>query len=232
MKPAGFRSGMTLAETMIAVSVLAIVMTAVGTSFITAQRMLKEAMGLSELSLAAREMREKILFHASPSSDGTSYAGLLSASFSSASGTPINSSGSKITMEVCSMSGNSLSDLSESTSPVEIELKTSGDGGKHYLCNNKISNAGSAARWLRPSGTSVLNSSMNEMVSFDMAGQVNSTTFSSSQNAIRINLDFAITSNAKNPDGSPMIRRERIVVPVFGIIQPLNITSSDGKAYW
>ncbi len=228
MNSVNYKSGMTLVESMIAASVLAVVMTAIGSSFVTTQRMLKDAMGLSELSLAAREMREKILFHASPSSEGKSYTGLLSGKFSSDTGAPINSSGTAITMEVCT-TGSSLPKNDDPTSTVEIKLETSEDGGKRYLFNDK---ATGSDRWFRPIGTSVLNSSLDEMLSFDMLGEVNSTTFSSSGQAVRLNIDFEITSDAKNADGSPMIRRERIVVPVFGVNQPLNITSTDGKAYW
>ena len=66
MRAASYRRGMTLIELMVSAAVLGIVMSAVASSFITTQRMLKEAMGMSELSLAAREIREKLLFNASP----------------------------------------------------------------------------------------------------------------------------------------------------------------------
>ena len=230
MKMSRHRCGMTMVELMVSIVILSIVMAAVASSFLTTQRMLKDAMGLSELSLAAREIREKILFNASPRSDGTSYAGLLSCKFNGASGMPFNSSGSAITMEACTM-GGTLADRSDSPAQVEIELETSSDGTKRYLYNNKTPNATSRTRWFWPSGTSVLNTSMSDIVSFDTAGAVDSSVYSSSQNAIRINLDLVIASDAKNPDGSPIVHRERIVVPVFGIIQPLKIASG-GKVYW
>lgn len=230
MKMSRHRCGMTLIEVMVSVSVLSIVMAAVVSSFLTTQRMLKDAMGLSELSLAAREIREKILFNASPRSDGTSYAGLLSCKFNGTSGMPFTSSGSAITMEACTM-GSTLAGRSDSPAQVEIELETSSDGTKRYLYNNKTPNATSRARWFWPTGTSVLNASMSDILSFDTAGAIDSSAYSSSQNAIRINLDLVIASDAKNPDGSPIVHRERIVVPVFGIIQPLKIASG-GKVYW
>lgn len=224
MTKAKHRRGMTLIELMISVSIMGVVMSAVISSFLTTQRMLKDAMGLSELSLAARAIREKILFSASPHSGSATYAGLLSSKPSG--GRPITSTG-KITMEACTM-GSSLAGMSSTPAQVQIGLATSSDGKSRYLFNDKDTNS---ARWFWPIGTSVLNSSMSEIVSFDTAGAVNSSTYGSSQNAIRINLDLVLTSDAKNPDGSPMIRRERIVVPVFGIIQPLKIASG-GKVYW
>ena len=119
MKMSRHRCGMTLIEVMVSVSVLSIVMAAVASSFLTTQRMLKDAMGLSELSLAAREIREKILFNASPRSDGTSYAGLLSCKFNGTSGMPFTSSGSAITMEACTM-GSTLAGRSDS--PAQLEM--------------------------------------------------------------------------------------------------------------
>ena len=230
MKAVRHRRGMTLIEVMISVSVLTIVMGAVVSTFLTAQRMLKDAMGLSELSLAAREIREKILFNASPRSDSTSYAGLLSCTANSTSKSPINNSGTKITMEACTM-GSTLADRSSSPAQVEIELKTASDGTKHYLYNGKTPNPSTKARWFWPIGTSVLNTSMSDVLSFDAPGAINSSSFGTAQNAVRLNLDIVLTSDAKNPDGSPMVRRERIVVPIFGIVQPYTITSS-GEDYY
>ena len=230
MKMSKFRCGMTMVELMISIAILSIVMASVVSSFVTTQRMLKDAMGLSELSLAARQIREKLLFNASPRSNGTSYTGLLSCKFNGTSGMPFTSSGSAITMEACTM-GSSLADRSALPAQVEIELETSSDGTKRYLYNNKAPDATTRSRWFWPAGTSVLNTSMSDILSFDTAGAVNSSAYSSSQNAIRINLDLVIASDAKNPDGSPIVHRERIVVPVFGIIQPIKIASG-GKVYW
>ena len=60
------RGGFTLAETMVAAAVGTLVLGVVLSSFIAAQRMLHTAMAESELSLAMREMRDKLLFKASP----------------------------------------------------------------------------------------------------------------------------------------------------------------------
>lgn len=230
MKTANYRRGMTLIELMISASILTVVMVAVVSSFVTAQRMLKDAMGLSELSLAAREIREKILFNASPYASNTSYAGLLSCAFNGTTGVPITSTGNAITMEACTM-GNTLAGISATPAQVEIVLNTSTDGAKRYLYNNKTPNASTMKRWFWPTGTSVLSTSMSDILSFDTGSAVNSSAYSTAQNAVRLNLDLVLTSDARNPDGSPMIRRERIVVPVFGIIQPLKVASG-GKVYW
>ena len=59
------RRGFTLVETMMVASISIIVLTAVMSSFMATQNMLHTAMAESELSLAMREMREKLLFKAS-----------------------------------------------------------------------------------------------------------------------------------------------------------------------
>jgi len=221
------RRGMTLLETMIAVSVLGVVMTAVMSSFVAAQRMLKDAMGLSELSLAAREIREKILFHASPGAGGTSYAGLLSCRLDGDTGLPFASSGGAVTMEGTSL-GSSLS-ATGSTAKVRIELHESA-GGRRYLCN--VAAGGSpTSRWMSPPGTGIAASSLADLVSFDTPAAVGSCSYGSAQNAVRLNIDLVIASDARNPDGSPMVRRERIVAPVFGAVQPFKVTSG-GKDHY
>lgn len=225
MRARTHRRGFTLVEMMVSVAVLGIVLTAVGASFITTQRMLKDAMGLCELSLAAREIREKLLFSASPSGDGVRYAGLLSASAYGSSGAPVSAGGNSITMEACTM-GATLAGRSTSPAQIEIELETASDGTRRYLYNNKITSEGAGARWLRPLGTSIMSDSMSDILTFDTPTARNSSSYGSSQNAVRLNLDLVLTSDAKNPDGTPMVRRERIVVPIFGVVQPFRV---DGK---
>ena len=57
----GCRRGFTLVEAMIAATIGGIALAAVGLSFLAAQRMLHTAMAESELSLAMRELRDKLL---------------------------------------------------------------------------------------------------------------------------------------------------------------------------
>ena len=66
------RKGFSLIELMIVVSVSTVIFVAVGSSFITAQRMLKTA----ELSLAGRELRDKFLFRLGPTVNGVHYGGI------------------------------------------------------------------------------------------------------------------------------------------------------------
>ena len=63
------RKGFTIGETMVATLILGIVLAAVMTTFLSAQRMLATSMAESELALASRGLREKLLFHAAPAVD-------------------------------------------------------------------------------------------------------------------------------------------------------------------
>ena len=67
------RKGFSLIELMIVVSVSTVIFVAVGSSFITAQRMLKTAMAEAELSLAGRELRDKFLLRLGPTVHGVHY---------------------------------------------------------------------------------------------------------------------------------------------------------------
>lgn len=230
MHATSHRRGMTLVELMVSTAILGIVMTAVVSSFLTTQRMLKDAMGLSELSLAAREIREKLLFAASPHSSNTHYAGLLSGKANSTTRSPVKSGNSAITMEVCTL-GDSLAGVTSTPAQVEIELKTAESGSKRYLYNSKTPNAATRARWFWPIGMSVLSTSMSDMLSFDTKDAINVKDSSKSQEAVRLNIDLVLSSDVKKPDGSPLTRRERIVVPICGVIQPMKVSASGGDYY-
>ena len=83
-----FRRGFTLIETLIASTIGALALAAVVSVFIIAWSMLSTAMAESELSLALREMRDKLLFKVTPDIGGQHYAGLRSRRTSAVSTTP------------------------------------------------------------------------------------------------------------------------------------------------
>ena len=72
------RKGFTIAELTIATAISAIVAVTTFNLFLGSQRLLKLTLARSELSLQARAMRDRMLFHAEPEL-GTSSTGLLSA---------------------------------------------------------------------------------------------------------------------------------------------------------
>ena len=74
------KAGFTLLEVMFATVIFSIVATSLLTFFIGVQRLSRRATATSELSVAMRELREKLLFHAQPPDDESVRSGLLSGS--------------------------------------------------------------------------------------------------------------------------------------------------------
>lgn len=73
------RTGFTLVEMMVTVAIFAVIAAAVASSFIGGIRLLKATFATAEMSLATRDLRDRLLFHAAPKGkDGTIWAGLLS----------------------------------------------------------------------------------------------------------------------------------------------------------
>ena len=72
------RAGFTLLEVMFATAIFSIVAASLLTFFIGVQRLSRRATATAELSVAMRELREKLLFHAQPAGDGVVRSGLLS----------------------------------------------------------------------------------------------------------------------------------------------------------
>ena len=193
------KRGFTFVEVMVATAIMGIVMTAVMSSFIALQRMFKTAMVEMELSLAARQLREKLLFRAAPVIDNVTYAGILSGT--NASSVVEGGATPNIQMS-CAGIGTSLADLR----PQSMRILMS---GKH-LQNERMPNKDAHADWLWPSGISLADSSISDVVGYD----------EDSVGIYRLFLNINLKANVNNHDGTPIIRRERIAVPVFGRLQP------------
>ena len=72
------RGGFTLVELMITSVISAVILGAVVSSFFGGIRLLKATFATAEMSLRARDLRDRLLFHAAPTHDNTVWAGLLS----------------------------------------------------------------------------------------------------------------------------------------------------------
>ena len=123
------KKAFTLVEVMVATMVMGIVMTAVITSFLVLQRMFKTAMVEMELSLASRQLREKLLFRAAPVIDNVTYAGILSGTNASS----IVEGGATPNIQMsCAGVGTSLADLR----PQDMRILMSGS----HLQNERMPN--------------------------------------------------------------------------------------------
>ena len=210
------KKGFTLMEFMIAGMVLAIVLTAVMSSFLTTQRMLKESMTESELALATRELREKLLFHVSPEVNGVHYAGLLSGTNATS---VVDASSGIVSMNAVAV-GSSLGDIQAKSMRLLLSNKSvAGESGsaetRYYLFNDATPDKESHSRWLWPGRMSLCNSSMNDIV-----GTIRPTAASPMSAAYAMYFDIELKSNVKNNDGTQTTRKERINVPLFSKLQP------------
>ena len=197
------KKGFTFVETMVATVAMSIVLGALLSSFLATQRMLRLSMAETELSIAARQLREKLLFHAAPPIDGVTYAGILS-------GTNANSvvegGTSPNILMTCAGIGSSFSDVRAQS----MRIMMWGASSSHYLLNEHIPNKDAHAGWLKPGGLFLLDDSIADVVSYDVAdGEI-----------YRLYVNINLKAGVKDPGGADIVRRERIAVPVFGRLQP------------
>ena len=223
------RRGFTMVETMVASAIGVIALLAVGSSFLAAGKMLRVAMAESELSLAMREMRDKILFKASPDISGIHYGGLLS-------GKDLNE-GDVRSYNAVEMSGRSVGATLGSTADSSLRLLVWTVGGRKMLMNERTPDKDSHARWLWPGALALAKwedaeddvESMSDMLGYAARN-------SNGSNIYRISLDIGIAAHAFGDDGSRIalrrggeriVRRERVSVPVLGKLQPMR--DADGR---
>ena len=208
------RRGFTLVEAMIVTAIGGIVLTAILSSFMAAQKMLHTAMAESELSLAMREMREKILFKASPDISGSHYGGLLS-------GQSLNESEVRGYNSV-EMSGHTVGSSLSSTSDSSVRLLVWTVNNTKMLINERTPNKDAHVRWLWPGALSLVKREPNsdddeDNVSMsDVLGCLARNRNGS--NIYRIYLD--IDQKILLEDNTRIVRRERIGVPILGKLQP------------
>ena len=204
------RRGFTLSEALIALVVSGIVLTAVMSSFLSARRMMAEVMAESESALAARELREKLLFRAAPTIEGVHYAGMLSGTNS---GWIVEAGSGNVLMDMGAL-GNSLSDVH----PQSLRLILGGTGGRRYSFNERIPNHDAHRGWLWPGRLSLDASSMADVASAETSG-------TGPLDVYRVNVDFGLVVPV--PGAKPFVRRERVSVPLLGRTQPM--VDSEGR---
>ena len=206
-----FRRGFTLVEMMTVTAIGVVVLGAVLSSFMAAQRMLHTAMVESELSLAMREMREKLLFRVSPDVSGNHYGGLLS-------GSNLNESEVR-GMNSVEMAGHTVGSSLASTSDSSVRLLVWTVGDKKMLINERTPDKDGHVRWLWPGSLALSGcDSMADILGYK-SRNVNGS------NVYRLYLDIGIASDVQMPDGSQIVRKERVSVPVLGKLQPMKDSS-------
>ena len=200
----------TFVETMVATAVSGVVILAVGSAFVFGLRMIREAMAQTELSLAARQLREKLLFRAAPQIGGVTYAGLLSGS----SETSVLEGGASPNIQMsCKGIGSSFVDLTNMPSQ-SIRIMMWGTSPERYLLNERMPNKDAYADWLRPGKISLADATIADVVGYQSSDNTLAGIY-------RLYLNINLKAKVKDSNGADMIRRERIAIPVFGRIQPM-----------
>ena len=202
-----------MVETMVASAIGLVVLVAVSSTFMAAQRMLHTAMAESELSLAMREMRDKLLFKASPDVSGSHYAGLLS-------GKNLNE-GDVRSFSSVEMSAESVGSSLSAESPASMRLLVWSVGGRNMLINERTPDKDSHLRWLWPGALALSGcSGMSDLLSYDARN-------SDGSNVYRIYLDIGLEADVSRLDGTRIVRHERVSVPILGRLQPMR--GQDGR---
>ena len=205
------KKAFTFVETMIAASIAVVVALAACSAFVAVQRMMRESMAQTELSLAVRQLREKLLFHASPPIDAVTYAGLLSGT--NASSVVEGGSTPNIQMDCTGVGASFASQPAQS-----MRIMLVGSSAARFLQNERIPNKDAHADWLRPGKLTLADTSISDIVGYDTAD-------GSAAGIYKIHLNIRMKSDVKDSNGNDIIRREHIAVPVFGRVQPLQDSS-------
>ncbi len=206
------RSGFSFVEVMVTSAISAVVLVAVASSFIGGIRLLKTTIATAEMAMRVRELRDKLLFHAAPSSHGVFWAGLLS-------GTNVVGGISGLRMNGSVLNGNS-----GETREQKIDLTFENWGSsKCSLLNRECSNRD----WLHPGNVDLFADSSSKVPLTWEYGGISTNNVNGITNSIN-NIDrFYIHITGRiNVSGLPVVHDERIVVPVFGHNQS---TPQDGR---
>jgi prepilin-type N-terminal cleavage/methylation domain-containing protein len=210
MDRAKSRFGFTLVELMLVVTVLSIVMAAVASSFIGGVRLLKVTVATTEMSLQARELRERLLFHAAPAHDDTVWAGLLSGT----NATDVLEGNSTKILMYCPALQNVNGTTANQT--IQLIFKNYGTKKCSFFSEDRYDERW-RHRWLNPGGLNLLADSA------DTPPLVWARKADNSEDHTRFYI--RLTGRAEVAR-FPIEHDERIVVPVFGQQQE---TRLDGK---
>ena len=215
------RSGFTLLELMVSSLVGLIVLTSVTTLFLTTQRMLKSSMAESELALAMRELRDRLLFRVAPPSGDRFSTGLLSAVAYDDHGAPTRSTfENQIRQGYVELYAPTVAaglvGAGESSSRASMRLRGHVVGSTQILINEHVPDRDRHLGWLWPGRLGLDAEWGRDCLDYSAVNPNDANN----PMIYRIYLDLALKADVTNPDGSAIVRRERLAVPLCGRIQP------------
>ena len=124
------RAGFTLVEMMVASSIGVFMMAAIATAFLFCLRMFRLTMVEAESSLALREMRDRLLFHAGPGSNNGLLTGKVRADTAS------------ITMD--------WDDPANGPNSIRLVWRTDDDADGGYFFNERLPHTPQNINWFKP----------------------------------------------------------------------------------
>ena len=205
------RRGFTLVELMVATTVCAVLAAAVASSFIGGVRMLKATFATAEMSLRARDLRDRLLFHAAPPHDGVAWAGLLSGTNHA---DVLEGNATKILMR-CPALRDAFGTTADQT--IQVTFRDYGTKTCRFFSEDRYDERW-PQRWLNPGGLNLMADS-GTTVPLVWARKADN-----SEDHTRFYVH--LTGRMEDEEGLPVTHAERIVVPVFGYQQE---TRPDGK---
>ncbi len=193
------KKGFTLVELLVATAVSAVILAGAAVAFASSLRLLRIAMAESELSLASRHLRDRLLFAVERPTDATRVSGLLSGV-----GNPSVVEGGATPNVVMTCPHVTANFTAVGASDVRLCLE---DG---RLVNERATDRDRSRAWLLPVGFRLAEATIGDIVTV----QDGDTT-----DARRLTLDLTVTSTP-HPHAPTVSRALRVHVPVFGKEQP------------
>ena len=204
------KRGFTLVELMLTVTISAVLMVAVSSAFIGGIRLLKSTFATAEMSIRARDLRDRLLFHAAPPHNDTIWAGLLSGTNNN---DVLEGNATKILMHCAALK---FTDDTPVNQTIQLLFKDSGTSKCSFFSEDRYDERW-PHRWLNPGGLHLLADSQNTPP----------LTWARKDDNTEDHKRFYIHLTGRTSvAGLPVEHNERIVVPVFGKQQD---TRSDGK---
>lgn len=203
------RSGITLVEMMLGVTIFSIVTAALLSSFIGGVRLMKMTFATAEMSLRVRDLRERLLFHAAPPHDGTIWAGLLSGTNST---DVLEGNATKILMHCAALKSASGTTANQR---MEVIFRDYGTEKCSFFSEDRYDERW-PQRWLNPGGMKLLAD----------VGTAPLVWAKNKDNVVDKTRFYIHLTGRADVAGLPIEHNERIVVPVFGRQQE---TRLDGK---
>ena len=204
------RGGFTLVELMVTSAIAALILGAVGSSFVGGIRLLKMTFATAEMSLRARDLRDRLLFHAAPIHDNTVWVGLLS-------GTNypyvLEGNATKILMHCVALK---TVDDTTANQTIELTFRDYGTEKCRFFSEDRYDERW-PHRWLNPGGLNLLADSLTT------APLVWAQSADNKEDKSRF---YIRLTGRTDVAGFSVEHNERIVVPVFGSPQE---TRADGK---